>query len=227
MKTSPRCFLPVLVLAILLSAGCSSSKNFYLEDQYQNGKEDTSVMILPLDREYFPENYEYTFGHFNTDQEQVFRSTAEVTFSQTAGVPTYLFSGDSVNSDMFRPSELETGNSSFEVLTPTDASGIQAGNNSGNPGFVLLLDGFTFDRETVTVEGSGYAGHEQSAKFVLVFETRYLYWNPRTSSTAGWGTVRSSIDLEGQNPTRDEYSEVLADVMRTIAQNGPVQGANP
>ncbi len=227
MKTSPRCFLPVLALAILLSAGCSSSKNFYLEEEYQNGKEDTSVMILPLDRDYFPDSYEYTFGFFSSEQEQVFRSTAEVTFSRTAGVPTYLFSGDSVNSATFRPSELETGNRSFEVLTPTDPSGIQGYSNSGNPGFVLLLDGFTFERETVTVEGSGYAGHEQSAKFVLVFETRYVYWNPRTSSVAGWGTARSSVDLEGQNPSRDEYSEVLTDVMRTIAQNGPVQGANP
>lgn len=214
---------PLFALIILLaaSAGCSSSKNFHLAEQYEESKEEGPVTIMPVRQEHFPDFVQHAFGYLNESQEMAFRQALQADYSRHAGVSARTIEGDDLNREDFRVQSLEVNNQTIEVVTP--AEGAQLNLGSSNPGFLLLLDQYRYRKEGEMVDKASYAGHEQETKYTLRFETKYVYWNTRTGSLAGWGIARAEKDLESENPTGEDYTELLSRVLRDIAENGPVR----
>lgn len=215
--------LPLFALIILLaaSAGCSSSKNFHLSEQYQESKEEGPVVIMPVRQEHFPDFIQHAFGYLNNSQERAFRQVLQTDYSRHAGVSARTVEGDSLNREDFRVQSLEVNNETIEVVTPAEGARLNLGGSK--PGFLLLLDQYRYRKEGEMVDKASYAGHEQDVKYTLRFETKYVYWDARTGSLAGWGIARADKELDTENPTREDYTDLLSRALRDIAENGPVR----
>lgn len=224
MKTFHRNLLPALLMAAALLAGCSSSGNYYLSPDYQENKVNEEVLILPVKQEIFARYFQHTFGFLSSTQEEIFWDALERGYSRSAGVTARTYNYDSIDSADFKITSLDIRDGTMEVITPSGTRQFQV--EGVSPGFVLLLDQFSFEKTAENAGSSGYAGHEREIDYSLRFETKYVYWDTRNNAPVAWGIATSDKDLDGEEATEDDYNDLLAQVLERIAENGPVRG-NP
>ncbi|MDZ7773739.1 MAG: hypothetical protein U5K31_13515 [Balneolaceae bacterium] len=181
-------------------------------------------MIIPITRDAFPSGTSHTFGYLNSEQELVFSQSADKAYSRAAGVPARVGQLDPSETRNLQKQTLNFNGNTIDTYVPAQNMSISSGNFK--PGFFLLLDQYRFSKQAATVEGSGYAGHEQQAVYNLIFQTNYVYWNPSTGETAGWGSARASVSIEGSVATREDLADALSRTLEDIARQGPARG-NP
>jgi hypothetical protein len=211
----------VLVSATLL--GCSTSKEYYIDPTYEKQKVDTSVLVLPLQRDWFQGQFTHTFGTLNGPGQTTFYNSMQPLLAKSLTSNIQMIEpGTSFDSKMFRSSKLKFGSDSLSVLIPDQQSNFSM--SGSQPEIILLLDKYFFRKQRKAVGGSSYAGHEGgSTKTVLQFETKYIYWNTKQHKPIAWGNTASSVTL-GKSPdvTNSDYELVLSKALDKMVKRSPI-----
>ncbi|MDZ7772347.1 MAG: hypothetical protein U5K31_06375 [Balneolaceae bacterium] len=205
----------------MIAAGCSSTQSYFLDPEYASEKTKASVGILLIEKKFFPDVYSHTFGSLRTTEVQTFRQFLESHFSTAAETETWLVPGEAVaGRGDFRSRLFRVDADSFHVMVPENRQALAFPNRT--PRFLLILDQFHYRRTLESSSESNYAGHEGSELQLLVFETRYLYWDVVQERVIGYGTARGQKNLVSEDPAVSEYSEVLSEAVTQIARWGPI-----
>lgn len=208
-------FIAVLFAVVL--AGCSSSKNYYLEPEYQEEKVNSSVTVLPVWRSWFGNFPYYNFGSLSGTGKNVFDSSIQPMFSEYLSSNVEAISSSSqIDTTNFTITNVNHEDQSFSIITPKENAKVSSSR------FILLLDQFYFRQKSeLSVNANSYAGHEGSEQIMLYFVTNYAYWDTETNKIVGWGTTNASTQISEQ-PEVSDYSEVLSKTVQKIASQGPV-----
>ncbi len=209
-----------LLLAILFGvmlAGCSSSKNYYLEPEYQENKVNSSVTVIPVTRAFFTNFPYYSFGSLSGTGQSVFNSSLQPLFAQYAASSVETISSSAqIDTTNFTLTNLGDEEEMFEIIAPKENSKVSSSR------FVLLLDKFYFRQKVEqSPNSSGYAGHEGSEQRMLYFVTKYAYWDTQNNKIVGWGeaSTRTQISTE---PEVSDYSQILSQAVQQIVKQGPI-----
>lgn len=215
--------LPLVFIAFIL-ASCSSSKNYYLEPSFQNGKEESAVLVLPVFQSWFSSFPEHTFGSLRGTNQEMFISSLEQLFSEHSAAPVESFrSTPPSDSTDFMISEFAIKGNTLDLIVPKTSFQVNPENSSSR--FVVLLDQFYFREQKKKAMNSTYAGQESSQQKELYFETKYAYWDTETKTIIGWG-LASKSELINKAATKSDYSSLLSKVVKEIVSQGPLK-TNP
>lgn len=221
--SSPRrsLYLAALLAAAVGAAGCSSTQSYFLDPDYEGNRIKASVGILLIEQAYFPDVYDHTFGSLRTREARTFRQFLEPLYGTAAETESWLIPGRAIaDPQVFRSRRFTAGADSFEVMVPENRKAFSFPARA--PRFLLILDQYYYRRGAESGGGSTYAGHEPSVSQVLAFETRYVYWDVTEERVVGYGTARSQVNLEAEEPAVSEYSELLSESLTQIARWGPI-----
>lgn len=210
-----------LSAAFLMLSSCSTSSSFYLEEEFKNNKTKAPVGIFVIEREQFPDLQMHSFSSMTSRQRRTFRLFLEPLYVSHANTEAWMLGENVVaNQDSFRSLTFTLDENSFPLLVPR---GREAFEFSGRPPrFLLILDQYYYRQGQEGGGVSGYAGHEASVTQVLVFETKYAYWDVLEEEVVGYGTASAKMNLEGKEPTVSEYSDVLSQALLQIVEWGPI-----
>ena len=215
-------FLLCAFLAGGLIAGCSTSKSFHIEPEYQKNKKTSSVLVLPIQRTWFQNNYTYTFGNVSGTGGKVFWESLENLLARNLKSMVEVPSRDAtLDTGTFEATSLPFEAGETEVMIPNLASGTDFEFNGRRADMVLLLDKFYYRKVREFVGGNSYAGHEGREKTFLYFETKYVYWDAERKKIAAWGSTDASVTI-GQDAGYSDYLEALDKAVKKIAKNSPV-----
>lgn len=217
MRIVKKNYLFVTVLIAVVLAGCSSSKNYYLEPEYQENKVNSSVTVLPVWRSWFGNFPYYNFGSLSGTGKNVFDSSLQPLFSEylSSNVEAISSPGQ-IDTTNFTIANVNHEDQSFSIITPKENAKVSSSR------FVLLLDQFYFRQKSeLSTNASSYAGHEGSVKRMLYFVTKYAYWDTQTNKIVGWGTSNASTQIS-EKPEVSDYAEVLSEAVQKIAKQGPI-----
>lgn len=217
MRIVKKNYLLIAVLLTAVIAGCSSSKNYYLEPEYQENKVNSSVTVLPVWRSWFGNFPYYNFGSLSGTGKNVFSSSIQSLFSEYLSSNVEAISSPSqIDTTNFTVANINREDQSFSIITPKDNARVSSTR------FILLLDQFYFRQKSeLSANASSYAGHEGSEQKSLYFVTKYAYWDTETNKLVGWGTSQASKQISDK-PKYSDYAEVLSQAVREIAAQGPV-----
>lgn len=214
-------YLVALLAAASITSGCSSTQSYFLEPEYQENKTKAPVGILLIEQEQFPEVYTHTFSSLRSREARTFRLFLEPLYSTAAETEAWLVPGEAItNPQAFQSRRFTVETDSFHVMVPDNRQALTFPDRA--PRFLLILDQFYYRQLAESNSESGYAGHEASITQVLVFETRYVYWDVSQEQVVGYGTARSQMNLETEEPTVSEYTDVLSESLTQIARWGPI-----
>jgi len=212
-----------LVLLISTLLGCSSSKEYYIDPSYEKQKVDTSVLVLPLQRDWFQGNYTHTFGTLSGSAKTTFYNSMRPLLSRNLNSDIQMVDPNtSFNGEMFQSSMLKFGSDSLNVFVPDQQSNF---NISGSqPEIILLLDKYFFRKKRKVFGSSSYAGHEEgTTKTVLQFETKYIYWDTKQQKPIAWGNTDSSVTLGKSPEVKDsDYELVLSKAVDKMLKRSPI-----
>lgn len=217
-------FFPFLVLITVSLLGCSSSKEFYLDPSYSEEKVNASVLVLPLQRDWFDGNLNHTFGSVSGQAKTAFYNSLEPLLSINLESSIEMIDSEqSFDDEMFEPTRLKNGEESLNVLLPKEYSTFNSSDDQ--PKIVLLLDQYYFLTEEKTTGNSTYGGHEEGiTRTILYFETKYIYWHTEQKEAIAWGNTDSSVTLDKKtdNASSSDYYEVLSKAVEKMSKQGPL-----
>lgn len=212
-----------LVFMAVTLLGCSATKEYYIDPSYEDQKIDTSVLVLPLQRDWFQENYTHTFGTLSGSAKTTFYNSMQPLLAKNLNSDIQMVDpGTSFKSEMFQSSKLKFGSDSLNVYIPDRQSNFSLSGNQ--PEIILLLDKYFFRKKRKVFGSSSYAGHEEgTTKTVLQFETKYIYWNTKQQKPIAWGNTESSVTL-GKSPevTGSDYELVLSKAVDKMLKRSPI-----
>lgn len=212
-----------LVLLISTLVGCSSSKEYYIDPSYKEQKVDTSVLVLPLQRDWFQGNFTHTFGTLSGSAKTTFYNSMRPLLSRNLSSDIQMIDpGTSFNSKMFQHSMLKFGSDSLNVFVPDQQSNFSI--SGSQPEIILLLDKYFFRKKRKVFGSSSYAGHEEgTTKTVLQFETKYIYWDTKQQKPIAWGNTGSSVTLGKSPEVKDsDYEMVLSKAVDKMLKRSPI-----
>lgn len=213
--------MSLLVVGAVLAAGCSSTQSYFLDPEYQENKTKAPVGILMIEKEQFPEVYTHTFSSLRSREARTVRLFLEPLYSTAAETEAWLVPDETIaNPQSFESRRFTVETDSFHVMVPESRRALSFSGRS--PRYLLILDQYHYQQVAESSSESSYAGHEASITQVLVFETRYVYWDVTQEQVVGYGTARSQMNLEAEEPTVSEYSDVLSESLKQIARWGPI-----
>ena len=211
----------IAIFTILFSA-CSSTKEYYIEPEFQKEKISSSVLIVPVQQKWFEANFSHAFGQLSGTGKTTFYSSLENLMSEKLRSRIKMVGSDqSFNGNLFRSTTLDSKSGEFQVMLPVDDK--QFDLPEYKPGIVLILDQYYYYKKKKNFGGTGYAGHETTAQNVLYFETKYIYWDTSAGKPVAWGSSYASKSIsDKQVPGQDDYREVLSKVFDKVVKQGPL-----
>lgn len=217
-----RDLLPRICLFVFFIAGCSSSKNFYIEPDYRNNKLNSPMLIVPIERDWFDNDTRHMFGHLSGNGKNMFYASIGALFSETFDSKLEVVDrNENISGSMFEPANLETGSLDFTVMVPRKETAIEK--HDFSPRIILILDQYYFQQKEENISGSSYAGHEGEVQKFLYFETKYVYWDIETDTPLAWGVSDAVIQVSrAKPPSNADYQRVLARAVHKIANQGPL-----
>lgn len=216
-------FFPILLLISLNLSGCSASKEYYVDPSYSEEKVNASVLVLPVQGDWFDGSLNHTFGSVSGQAKTTFYNTLEPLLSNNLESSVEMVDSEqSFDDEIFEQSTLNTGKDSIHVLIPIEQSTFNSADNQ--PEIVLLLDQYYFLTEEKTTGNSTYAGHEEGiTRTILYFETNYIYWSTEQKKAIAWGNTDSAVTLDKtDNITTSDYYDVLSQAVEKISEQGPL-----
>ncbi|MDX1671929.1 MAG: hypothetical protein R3211_06280 [Balneolaceae bacterium] len=217
-----RVFFLTSITVLLLLAGCSTTRNYYIEPEYQKSKIRSSVLVLPIQREWFEDNYMHTFGSLSGNQKTAFYSSLRHLFSEQINSELYAVDPSKNFPDsLFMSTTLSTGASQFEAMVPR--KNVKLEFEGVMPRIVLVLDQYFYREKSELSGGSSYAGHEAEVKNFLYFETKYVYWDTEKGVPLAWGVSDAHIEMPaGESIGFQDYLAVLSKAVDKVAKQGPI-----
>lgn len=222
-NSTGNCIMLCSVFVFLsLSAGCNTLENYYIEPEYRNQKLSTSVLVLPIQKSWFPDNYSHIFGSLSESERSAFYSSLKFLLTEHLYSRLEVVGPEQMYPDtLFRPMNLTTGEQQFEVLIPRNQ--VQIESEGFDPRMLLILDRYYFSERQEQTGGSTYAGHEGKLKNYLYFETDYVYWDSSQNRALAWGHINTSIPIsEGQRIRYSNYLDLLSKAAELLTSRGPV-----
>lgn len=211
----------VACLVILIS-GCSSSKDYFIEPELENAKKPSSVLVVPIQQNWFENNYSHSFGKLSGNARNIFYGSLENLMSDKLRSRIKMINKDqSYDGKLFESTKLPFGDNSYKVMLPTDD--LQFEMPEYKPEFVLLLDQYFYYKRKEATGGLGYAGHEAKTQNILYFETKYIYWDTSKDKAVAWGNSFASKKVSNSqviNP--EDYRLVLSEAVNKVIKQGPV-----
>lgn len=211
----------LLSAAFLLLSSCSTSSSYYLEAEYEDNKTKAPVGIFVVEREQFPDLQMHSFSSMTSRQRRTFRLFLEPLYVSHANTEAWVLGEDVVaDQESFRSRTFTLEENSFPLLVPGGREALDFSDRP--PRFLLILDQYYYRQGQESTGDSGYAGHEASVTQVLVFQTNYAYWDVLEEEVVGYGSASAKMNLEGEEPTISEYSDVLSQALLQIVEWGPI-----
>lgn len=214
----------LIAFLVILFTACSTTKEYYLDPEFEQEKVSSSILIVPVQESWFEEkeNLSHTFGKLSGTAEKTFYTSLEKLMSQKLRSKIKMAGSDQTfKGDLFKSTILNSGNNSLQVMLPLDDK--QFDLTGYEPEIVLLLDQFYYFKREQEVGGLGYAGHESKSQNLLYFETKYMYWNTENSKPVAWGSSYASKKISGNQVLGlSDYREVLSKAMDKLIKQGPV-----
>lgn len=215
-------FFSILVLIAANLLGCSSSQEFYIDPSYSEEKVNASVLVLPLQRDWFDQSLRHNFGSISGQGETSFYNSLGPLLSNHLQSSVEMIDPEqSFDGEMFEQTKLNSGKDSIDVLVPTEQSSFNSGDHQ--PEIVLLLDQYYFLTEEKTTGNSSYGGHEEGiTRTILYFETKYIYWDTEQKEAIAWGNTDSSVTLDKKtdNASSSDYYDVLSKAVEKMSERG-------
>ena len=211
-----------LAFIIILFAGCASSKDYYIEPEFENSKKTSSVLVVPIQQSWFENNYSHPFGQLRGNARNIFYSSLESLMATRLQSKIEMVNADqNFNGDLFESTSLAFDGNSYQVMLPTDD--IQFEMSEYKPEMVLLLDQYFYYKRKEATGGLGYAGHEAKTQNILYFETKYIYWDTVNDKAVAWGSSHASKKVSNsQTVDLQDYREVLSKAVDKVIKQGPV-----
>lgn len=211
-----------LSLFICLLSSCSSTQKYYLEPEFQQNKISSTVLVVPIQRIWFTDNFSHPFGNLSGPGKNAFYSFLEDLMDDRLRSSIQLLDTEKpLDGKLFSPVSLTSGKDSMQVMLPTDDS--QFTMPGYQPRMVLLLDQFYYRKKKETAGGSSYAGHESTTRNLLYFETKYTYWDTEADKPIAWGSsAASKIVSADEALSYPDYLEVLSKAVKKIVDQGPL-----
>ena len=193
-------FFSFLIFIITSLLGCSSSE-YYIDPAYSEEKVNTSVLVLPIQRDWFGGSFSHTFGSLSGQGKTTFYNSFEPLLSNSLESSIKMVDSDqSVDDEKFERTKMKFGEDSTNVLIPKEESTFDS--SDFQPKIILVLDQYYFLQEEKTTGNSSYAGHEQGiTRTVLYFETKYIYWDTEQRKAIAWGTTDSRVTVISAEPS--------------------------
>lgn len=217
-------FFSILVLITANLLGCSTSKEYHIDPAYSEEKMDASVLILPIQRNWFDQNVRHNFGSLSGQGETSFYNSLGPLLSDKLQSSVEMADPkQSFDDENFRQKKLDFGKDSVNVMLPTEQSTFNSANEQ--PEIVLILDQYYFLKEEQTTGNSSYAGHEEGiTRTILYFETKYIYWNTEQKEAIAWGNTNSSVTLDKKTDkaSSSDYHELLSKAVEKMSDRGPL-----
>lgn len=212
----------LIACLVILVAGCSSSKDYFIEPELENQKKPSSILVVPIQQNWFENNYSHSFGKLSGHARNIFYSSLESLMSDKLRSRIKMINEDqNYDGTLFKSTLLPFGGNSYEVMLPTDD--LQFEMPEYKPELVLLLDQYFYYKRKEATGGLGYAGHEAKTQNILYFETKYIYWDTSKNKAVAWGNSYASKKVSNSpkiNP--EDYRLVLSEAVEKVIQQGPV-----
>jgi hypothetical protein len=211
----------LFVSLILLLAGCSSSKDYYIEPELENAKKPSSLLVVPIQQSWFENNYSHSFGQLSGNARNIFYSSLEGLMSDKLRSKIRMIDKDQIyDGKLFKSTSLKFDGNSYKVMLPTDD--LQFDMPEYKPELVLLLDQYFYYKRKEATGGLGYAGHEAKTQNILYFETKYIYWDTSNDKAVAWGSSYASKKVSN-SPTvnLEDYRDVLSKAVDKVIKQGP------
>lgn len=217
-------FFSIIVLITANLLGCSPSQDFYVDPSFSEEKMDASVLVLPIQRDWFDQDLRHNFGSLSGQGKTSFyNSLGPLLSDKLQSSVEMVDSEQSFDDEMFTQKKLSSGVDSLNVLLPTEQSTFNSGNLQ--PEIVLILDQYYFLKEEKTTGNSSYGGHEEGiTRTILYFETKYIYWHTEQKEAIAWGNTNSSVTLDKStdDASSSDYYEVLSKAVEKMSDRGPL-----
>jgi len=211
--------LSALIGSIIFSA-CSTTKQYHTVPEYQENKEITSLTIVPIKKDWFPNSTDHPFGYLSPKQDQAFYALLEPLFSEKViGTVNNFDESRSFDDSEFKYETFQVGESQFKSFVPNKPD---FGNLKQNNRFIVFLDQYYFRKRKESARSSNFAGAEVDEKNYLFFETKFVIWDTLKNQSVSWGTSNATTQINGQL-NLNIYSQVLDKAIDNIVKWGPVK----
>lgn len=212
----------LIALSVLLISGCASSKDYYIEPELETQKKTSSILVVPIQQNWFENNYSHSFGKLSGNAKNIFYSSLENLMSDKLQSRIKMISEEqSYDGKLFKSTMLTFDNTSYQVMLPTDD--LQFEMPEYKPELVLLLDQYFYFKRKEATGGLGYAGHEAKTQNILYFETKYIYWDTSKDKAVAWGNSFASKKVSNsESVDLEDYRQVLSKAVDKVIEQGPV-----
>ena len=217
MKT--RLILPVIAAFLFIS--CAGNTKQFVVEEYRDMRTFSSVSILTIDLEQLYDEFpSHNFGALRPAEQSIFENQLVSVFrSQTRANVNGLIDSTIYSKTEFQLNRYPIKNDTLTIVSPVQGATLTTSNRA--PGFVVILDQFSFNPVEVEGGGSSYAGHETSKETYMVFQTSYLIWDNSSGKAVAWGQVQSD---QLMYPTQNRvamYSDLLSEAFNQIVKKSP------
>ena len=208
----------LIICSVLIS--CSGTTKQYMSPDINGDNSNETVSLLVIDRNDFPAiDSDHRFGELRINEQPLFQQRLLTLFREATGanVKSEMRALD-VDQSSFRVREFTEGGTNLRFVAP--ASGTALKSDYESPRFVVMLDGFRFDRYEELVGGDSYAGHEPDVVPRMKFETNYLIWDNDVQKAVAWGTIDSDSVIEIAR-IQEIYEQLLLNSLQRMNRMSP------
>ncbi len=200
-------------LLFIAVAACSTSRSFYLDEEYDKNVLSSPFVVLPFKQNWTPTA---TLTGIYGKESNYFYLGLDPSFTSNTPNDVKIINSD-LESDKisFTPTILETENMSMNVSLPSDEL-----LNSFSERYVYFFENYGFRIMEKKSGDISYAGLEANVYKVLYFKTKFFLLDKSNKKIVSWGEVADQVRI-ADKPEFPDYLELLTKISNTILQDGP------
>ncbi len=207
--------LSIIIITAFVITNCSSTKDIYLDQEYQKSSLNSEFVVIPLKSSWLMEGSKY---RINPSEEDYFYRGLERSFNNNAASDVKFIEPDfELERNKFELKKLTSKNVNINAnLPPKELL------DSFPERYVYFFESFGFNITQKNVAASSYAGQEKEVivKRRLNFNTEFFLLDKQTEKIISWGKIDESKSI-GEKPKFEDYQDLIDAASKQIINEGP------